>query len=73
MINFNEPVYVEKGIGYITEAILKYRRLNGDGEFTKLCTTWFQERYGKRFYLQLRVHMRWKWQHCFVISSREMK
>ena len=43
MINFNEPVYVEKGIGYITEAILKYRRLNGDGEFTKLCTTWFQE------------------------------
>ena len=33
MINFNEPVYVEKGIGYITEAILKYRRLNGDGEF----------------------------------------
>ena len=48
MINFNEPVYVEKGIGYITEAILKYRRLNGDGEFTKLCTTWFQERYGKK-------------------------
>ena len=48
MINFNEPVYVEKGVGYITEAILKYRRLNGDGEFTKLCTTWFQERYGKK-------------------------
>lgn len=51
MINFNEPVYVEKGVGYITEAILKYRRLNGDGEFTKLCTTWFQERYGKKGFI----------------------
>lgn len=48
MIPFNEPVYVEKGIGYITEAILKYRRLNGDGEFTKACTRWFQERYNKK-------------------------
>ncbi|MBQ5735094.1 MAG: GNAT family N-acetyltransferase [Lachnospiraceae bacterium] len=48
MINFNEPVYVEKGIGYITEAILKYRRLNGDGNFTKKCTKWFEEKYGKR-------------------------
>lgn len=48
MINFNEPVYVEKGIGYITEAILKYRRLNGDGQFTKQCTNWFQERYHRK-------------------------
>ena len=48
MINFNEPVYGEKGIGYITEAILKYRRLNGDGNFTKKCTKWFEEKYGKR-------------------------
>ncbi len=48
MINFNEPVYVEKGIGCITEAILKYRRLNGDGEFTKRCTRWFEEKYHKK-------------------------
>ena len=48
MINFNEPVYVEKGLEYITEAILKYRCLNGDGEFTKACTNWFFERYGKK-------------------------
>ena len=73
MINFNEPVYVEKGIGYITEAILKYRRLNGDGEFTNFVLPGFRKDTEKRFYLQLRVHMRWKWQHCFVISSREMK
>ncbi len=48
MINFNEPVYVEKGIECIAEAILKYRRLNGDGEFTKACTAWFQEKYKKK-------------------------
>lgn len=38
MVAFNEPMYTEKGIGYITEAILKNRRLNGDGPFTLQCT-----------------------------------
>lgn len=45
MIPFNEPTYVEKGIGYITEAILKYRRLNGDGIFTGKCTEWFEKHF----------------------------
>lgn len=45
MIPFNEPVYVEKGIDYITEAIIKNKRLNGDGPFTLKCTKWFEERY----------------------------
>lgn len=44
MLAFNEPVYTEKGIGYITEAILKNRRLNGDGPFTAECTKWFNEK-----------------------------
>lgn len=44
MIVFNEPTYTEKGIGYITEAILKNKRLNGDGPFTERCTKWFEER-----------------------------
>ena len=44
MIAFNEPAYTEKGIGYITEAILKNKRLNGDGPFTAKCTKWFEER-----------------------------
>ena len=34
MIAFNEPVYTEKGIANITEAIRKNKRLNGDGPFT---------------------------------------
>ena len=44
MIPFNEPTYTEKGIGYITEAILKNKRLNGDGPFTAKCTHWLDDR-----------------------------
>lgn len=44
MLAFNEPMYTEKGIGYITEAILRNRRLNGDGPFTMECTKWFEEK-----------------------------
>ena len=43
MINFNEPVFTEKGIEYIKEAIINNRRLNGDGPFTKKCTEWFED------------------------------
>lgn len=42
---FNEPAYIEKGIGYITEAILKNKRLNGDGPFTEKCTKWFEKNF----------------------------
>ena len=51
MLAFNEPMYTEKGIGYITEAILQNRRLNGDGPFTEKCTKWFEERYALTFIL----------------------
>lgn len=44
MIAFNEPMYTEKGIGYITEAILVNKRLNGDGPFTAECTKWFEDK-----------------------------
>lgn len=44
VLAFNEPVYIEKGIEYIIEAILKNRRLNGDGPFTEECTKWFEDR-----------------------------
>lgn len=31
MINFNEPVYLEKSMEYVKKAILINKRLNGDG------------------------------------------
>lgn len=51
MLAFNVPVYTEKGIGYITEAILKNRRLNGDGIFTEKCTKWFEKKMGVKVLL----------------------
>lgn len=45
MINFNEPVFSEKGIEYINEAIIKNKRLNGDGPFTKMCTEWMENKF----------------------------
>jgi dTDP-4-amino-4,6-dideoxygalactose transaminase len=44
-INFNEPVFSEKGIEYINEAIIKNKRLNGDGAFTKKCTEWIENKF----------------------------
>lgn len=43
MISFNEPVYTEKGMKYIEEAIVVNRRLNGDGPFTAKATKWLEE------------------------------
>lgn len=51
MLAFNEPIYLEKGLEYITEAIIKNRRLNGDGPFTQKCTSWFTEKLGTKVLL----------------------
>lgn len=48
MINFNEPVYLEKSMEYVKKAILINKRLNGDGEFTAKCTEWMEQRFGGR-------------------------
>lgn len=45
MIPFNEPVYVEKGIEYINQAIIKNKRLNGDGPFTGKVTQWMEKKF----------------------------
>lgn len=48
MINFNEPVYVEKGLEYITDAIANRKRLNGDGDYTKMCKAWMENRFNAK-------------------------
>lgn len=45
MISFNVPPYVGKENEYIAEAIAK-RKICGDGEFTKKCNTWIEEKTG---------------------------
>lgn len=39
MINFNEPILLEKALVYVREAISN-KKLSGDGEFTKRCNYW---------------------------------
>lgn len=45
MISFNEPILVEKGIENILDSIKNKKRINGDGDYTRQCTDWFEERY----------------------------
>ena len=44
MIPFNIPPYVEKGNKYIKEAISSHK-ISGDGEFTKKCNKWIEDRF----------------------------
>lgn len=45
MIGFNVPPYVPKCSDYIADTINK-RKLSGDGEYTKKCSGWLEERCG---------------------------
>ena len=45
MINFNKPPYVGKEEEYIAQAI-KSRKICGDGEFTKKCNEWMENKTG---------------------------
>ena len=44
MINFNNPPYTGNELGYIKEAI-ESKKICGDGQFTKKCNAWFEERF----------------------------
>lgn len=48
MINFNEPVYLENSMEYVKKAILVNKRLNGDGEFSKKCAGWMENRFNAK-------------------------
>lgn len=45
MIYFNVPPKVGRELDYIKEAVEKHK-ICGDGEFTKRCSTWFEEKTG---------------------------
>lgn len=45
MVNFNVPPFCGKELSYIEQAIAKHK-ICGDGEFTKRCTAWFEQRTG---------------------------
>lgn len=45
MINFNKPPFIGKEQEYIKEAIEINNKLCGDGQFTKKCSSWFEEKF----------------------------
>jgi len=47
MIPFNIPGVLGKEFEYIQNAISK-KKLSGDGEYTKLCSSWFEEKFDAR-------------------------
>ncbi len=46
MIPFNKPFLTGKETYYIYNAVYKQGHISGNGKYTKLCQTFFQERYG---------------------------
>ena len=47
MINFNVPPYTGKELDYIKIAV-EHQKICGDGEFTKKCNAWIEEKTGTR-------------------------
>lgn len=47
MLYFNVPPHVGRELDYIKEAVEKHK-ICGDGEFTKRCNAWFEEKTGTR-------------------------
>lgn len=45
MINFNEPIMIERGFDYIKDAITHHKKLSGDGYYTKKCHQWMEQRF----------------------------
>ena len=44
MIDFNRPAYVGRELEYIKDAVHR-GMLCGDGEYTKRCSAWMEERF----------------------------
>lgn len=45
-IPFNKPFIEGKELYYISQAVIKYAHLSGDGPFTKMCQTWLEDNLG---------------------------
>lgn len=65
MINFNEPVYLEKSMEYVKKAILINKRLNGDGDLRQnVQSGWNSVLGAQRYCSRPPARTDWKWRHC---------
>ncbi len=44
LINFNEPTFIGSELDYIRKAVMVNKKMCGDGEYTKLCSAWLEEK-----------------------------
>ena len=44
VVGFNEPTFVGKELDYIRKAVTINHKMCGDGEYTKLCNAWLEEK-----------------------------
>ena len=44
MVGFNVPIFVDESIDCIKE-VIKSRKICGDGEFTKKCSKWMEDKF----------------------------
>ena len=67
MINFNIPPFTGKETEYMTKAIQNHK-ISGDGEFTKKCNKWIEDKTGTAKALQVwRCHF---WQSGYTFLTR---
>lgn len=48
MINFNVPPFVGKELEYIENVVRKNHKISGDGEYTKKCHKWLEDKFSTR-------------------------
>jgi dTDP-4-amino-4,6-dideoxygalactose transaminase len=48
MIKFNEPYSTGSEVHYINDALQNEKQISGNGKYTKLCQSFFEEKYGIR-------------------------
>ena len=71
MISFNIPPYTGKEIDYIKEAVAS-QKICGDGQFTKKCSAWMEERTGSSKVL-LTTSCTHLWLIIFPIRNHKIK
>ena len=62
MINFNVPPFIGTEMDYIKKAV-ENKKICGDGEFTKKCNAWLEEK----------TNMQLRWLPFYAILKKAMR
>lgn len=51
LIPFNQPPLINTELDYIKKVLYANRKTSGDGEYTKICTKWFEDKFNLKKFL----------------------